>query len=127
MARRGIAIPFAFLRVAFVLSMLGFATLYFLFGRQPSVPSNATLVLRVGGNLTEVAPGDVVGFIRGVRMPTVRTIVDNLRKAAVDSRVRGVMLRPTGFQSPFWGKVQEIRDAVLEFKKSGKPVDRKST
>ena len=122
MARRGIAILFAFLGVAFVLSMLGFATLYFLFGRQPSVPSNATLVLRVGGNLTEVAPGDVVGFIRGVRMPTVRTIVDNLRKAAVDSRVRGVMLRPTGFQSPYWAKVQEIRDAVLEFKKSGKPV-----
>jgi len=122
MARRGIAILFAFLGVAFVLSMLGFATLYFLFGRQPSVPSNATLVLRVGGNLTEVAPGDVVGFIRGVRMPTVRAIVDNLRKAAVDNRVRGVMLRPTGFQSPFWAKVQEIRDAVLEFKKSGKPV-----
>src|SRR5207244_6126628 len=28
----------------------------------------------------------------------------------------------TGFESPFWGKVQEIRDAVIEFKKSGKPV-----
>src|SRR5262245_32589729 len=122
MARRGIAILFAFLGVAFVLSMLGFATLYFLFGRQPSVPSNATLVLRVGGNLTEVAPGDVVGYIRGVRMPTVRAIVDNLRKAAVDSRVRGVLLKPTGFQSPFWAKVQEIRDAVLEFRKSGKPI-----
>jgi len=31
-------------------------------------------------------------------------------------------LKPTGFESPFWGKVQEIRDAIVEFRKSGKPV-----
>src|SRR5262249_51575002 len=37
-------------------------------------------------------------------------------------RIRGVLLKPTGFDSPFWGKVQEIRDAVLDFRKSGKPV-----
>ena len=122
MARRGIAILFTLLGVAFFISIVGFVSLYLLFGREPSVPSNATLVLRVGGNLTEVAPGDVVGYIRGVRMPTVRAIVDNLRKAALDNRVRGVLLKPTGFESPFWGKVQEIRDAVLEFRKSGKPV-----
>jgi protease-4 len=122
MARRGIAILFTLLGVAFFISIIGFVSLYLLFGREPSVPSNATLVLRVGGNLTEVAPGDVVGYIRGVRMPTVRSIVDNLRKAALDNRVRGVLLKPTGFESPFWGKVQEIRDAVLEFRKSGKPI-----
>ena len=54
--------------------------------------------------------------------PTVRSIVDNLRKAKVDPRVGAVLLKPTGFATPFWGKVQEIRDAVLDFKKSGKPV-----
>jgi protease IV len=122
MARRGIAILFTLLGVAFFISILGFVTLYLVFGREPSVPSNATLVLRVGGNLTEVAPADVVGYLRGVKTPTVRAIVDNLRKAAVDNRVRGVLLKPTGFESPFWAKVQEIRDAVLEFRKSGKPV-----
>jgi protease-4 len=52
----------------------------------------------------------------------VRNIVDNLRKAKVDGRVSSVLLKPTGFESPYWGKVQEIRDAVLEFRKSGKPV-----
>ena len=89
---------------------------------SPAVPSNATLVLRVGGDLTEVAPADVVGYLRGVRTPTVRSIVDNLRKAKVDPRIGAVLLKPTGFDSPFWGKVQEIRDAVLDFRKSGKPV-----
>src|SRR5881394_469980 len=122
MARRGFAILFTVLGVACFVSIVGFAGLYLLVGREPSVPSNATLVLRVGGSLTELAPNDVVGYLRGTKMPTVRGIVDNLRKAKVDSRIRAVLLKPTGFQSPFWGKVQEVRDAVLDFRKSGKPV-----
>ena len=122
MARRGFAILFTLLGIAFFISIVGFAILYFMFGREPAVPSNATLVLRVGGDLSEMAPADVVGYLRGVRTPTVRSVVDNLRKAKADGRVRAVMLKPTGFESPFWGKVQEIRDAVIEFKKSGKPV-----
>src|SRR5215831_140961 len=122
MARRGLALLFTFLGVAFFISIVGFAGLYVLVGREPAVPSNATLVLRVGGSLAELAPNDVVGYLRGQRMPTVRGIVDNLRKAKVDSRVRAVLLKPTGFESPFWGKVQEIRDAVLDFRKSGKPI-----
>jgi len=122
MARRGFAILFTLLGVAFFISIAGFALLYFAFGREPAVPSSATLELRVGGSLSEMAPNDVVGYLRGTRAPTVRGIVDNLRKAKVDSRVRAVLLKPTGFESPFWGKVQEIRDAVLDFRKSGKPI-----
>ena len=122
MARRGFAVLFTVLGVAVFISVAGFVLLYLLFGREPTVASNSTLVLRVGGDLTEVAPNDVVSYVRGVKAPTVRSVVDNLRKAKADARVRAVMLKPTGFQSPFWGKVQEIRDAILEFKKSGKPV-----
>jgi hypothetical protein len=92
MARRGFAILFTLLGVAFLVSLVGFTALYVLFGREPSVPSDATLVLRVGGDLTEIAPGDVVGFLRGAKAPTVQSIVDNLRKAKIDSRVRGSVL-----------------------------------
>src|SRR5438270_6065014 len=122
MARRGFAILFTRLGAAIFISLAGFALLYAAFGREPAVPTSATLVLRVGGDLAEIAPSDVVGYLRGARTPTVRGIVDNLRKAKVDSRVSAVLLKPTGFESPFWGKVQEIRDAVLDFRKSGKPV-----
>src|SRR4051794_29875374 len=122
MARRGITILFSFLGVAFLVSIVGFTLMYLLFGREPAVPPNATLVLRVGGSLSELAPADVVGYLRGSKTPTVRSIVDNLRKAKIDPRVKAVLLKPTGFESPFWAKVQEVRDAVLDFKKSGKPV-----
>jgi protease-4 len=122
MARRGLTVLFTLLGMAVFFSIAGFAALYLMFGREPAVAQNTTLMLAVGGDLAEVAPADVVGYLRGVRTPTVRSIVDNLRKAKVDGRVRGVILKPTGFSSPFWGKVQEIRDAVLDFRKSGKPV-----
>jgi protease IV len=122
MARRGIAVIFTLLGVAFVISFAGFALLYLLVAREPSVSSNSMLELRVGGTLAEIAPSDVFGYLRGVRTPTVQAVVENLRKARVDKRVSAVLLKPTGFESPFWAKVQEIRDAVVEFRKSGKPV-----
>src|SRR6185436_10924574 len=119
---RAVAIIVTVLGVAVVLSIVAFLGLYLLIGREPAVPSNATLVLRVGGDLAEIGPGDVVGYLRGARTATVHSIVENLRKAKVDSRIGGVLLKPTGFDTPFWGKVQEIRDAVLDFRKSGKPL-----
>src|SRR5580765_8956109 len=122
MARRGFAILFTLLGAALFVSIVGFTAMYMMFGREPAVPSSATLVLRVGGSLSELAPADVVGYLRGNKTPTVRAIVDNLRKAKVDPRVKAVLLKPTGFESPFWAKVQEVRDAVVDFKKSGKPV-----
>ncbi len=123
MARRGFTIVFTLLGVALVVSMAGVFALYFLFGREPAVPANATLTLRLGGDLAEVAPADIIGYVSGgARTPTVRSLIDNLRKAKVDARVSAVLLKPTGFTTPFWGKIQELRDAVLDFKKSGKPI-----
>ena len=91
MAKRRFAVLFTLLGLAVFLSMAGFAVLYLAFGRAPNVPSDATLVLRVGGDLAELAPADVVGLLRGVKTPTVRSIVESLRQAKADSRIRAVL------------------------------------
>jgi len=122
MARRGLAIVLTLLGVAVFVSLFGLAVLYFLIGREPSVPSNAVLTLTVGGDLAEVAPTDVVAFVRGGRTPTVRSIVDDLRKAKVDTRISAVLLKVTGFSTPYWAKLQEIREALIDFRTSKKPV-----
>jgi len=121
MARRGFTVIFTLLGLAVFLSVAGFALLYFLVGREPSVASNSTLVLRVS-DLVETAPADVFGLVRSVKTPSVRSIVENLHKAKADPRVKNVLLKPAGLDGPFWGKVQEVRDAVLDFRKSGKTV-----
>lgn len=122
MVKRGITLVLAgigALVVVIVIAVLGFAIG---FGRTPSVPSNALLVLEVGGDLAENAPADVVSYLEGDRSPTLRSFVEALHKAKADQRVAAVLLKPMGFSSPYWGKVQELRDAVLDFKASGKPI-----
>jgi protease-4 len=67
-------------------------------------------------------PDDVVGQFIGGEVATVRSFVDSLRKASRDARVTTVLLMPGSLDLPFWGKIQELRDAVVEFRKSGKTV-----
>ena len=91
--------------------------------RGPSVPDHSTLVLRIGGELVETPPDDVLGQMTGgARVETVRGYVDALRRAKTDPRIDSVLIVPTPIQSPFWGKVQEIRDAVIDFRTSGKRI-----
>lgn len=122
MAKRGLAIVFTLLAVAVLISIAGMVGLYLAFGRSPSVPANSMLVLEIGGSLPESAPNDVVAYLRGARAPTVRSVVEMLRSAKADSRVSALIIKPTGLDSGLWAKVQELRGAVADFKKSGKPV-----
>jgi protease-4 len=122
MAKRGLVIVFTLIGAGIVVSMLAFVALYLLFGRSPSVPAHSVLVLEVGGDLPESAPTDVVSYLRGARTPTVRSIVEMLHQAKTDTRVTAVLLEPTGFGSPYWAKVQELRDALVDFRESGKPI-----
>jgi protease-4 len=105
-----------------VVSMAAVMLMFFAAARGPSVPSSATLVLRPGGDLPEVEPDDVVGQVFGREVNTVRGFVDTLQKAGRDDRVRAVLLTPATLELPYWGKVQEMRDAILAFRKTGKKV-----
>ena len=58
----------------------------------------------------------------GARAQTVRGYIEVLRRAKVDPRIDSVLIIPTPVQSPYWGKVQEIRDAIVDFKTSEKPI-----
>jgi protease IV len=121
-ARRGVRLVLSLIGLAVVISMASVVLMFFAASRGPSVPSSATLVLRPGGDLPEVEPDDVVGQVFGRDVNTVRGFVDALHKASRDSRVRSVLLMPSTLDLPYWGKVQEMRDAITAFRKSGKKV-----
>jgi protease-4 len=108
--------------MAVLVSMGGILFLYLLASRGPVVPDQSTLVLRPGGELLEVVPDDVVGQFIGRDAETVRGFVESLRMARRDPRIRSVVLMPSSLELPFWGRVQELRDAVLAFRESGKTV-----
>jgi protease-4 len=108
--------------LAVIVSIASLALMFLFVSRGPSVPSSATLVLRPGGDLPETEPDDVVGQVFRRDANTVRGFVDALRKARRDPRVRTVLLMPSSLDLPYWAKVQELRDAVMEFRRSGKTV-----
>ena len=120
--RRGVALVLSLIGMAVFVSVAGILLLYLMMSRGPSVPERAALVLRPGGELHEVVPDDVVGQLIGRDTATVRGFVENLRLAKRDPRIRSVVLMPSALEVPFWGKVQELRDAVLDFRESGKAV-----
>jgi protease-4 len=108
--------------LAILVSVTGVALMYLAASSGPAVPGKATLVLRPGGELQELVSDDVVGQVLGRDNNTVRSYVDTLRAAARDDRITSVLLVPSTLSLPYWAKVQELRDAVIEFRKSGKPV-----
>jgi protease-4 len=105
---------------AVAISAAGVVALAFLSGRGPTVAGNSTLVLEISGDLQELEPSGV--FEQFVEPPpTVRAVTDALRKAKVDRRVTSVVIRPTT-SGALWAKVQEIRDAIVDFKRGDKPI-----
>jgi protease-4 len=118
--RRGVGIVLGLIIAAILVSATGLILMAALVGRQPQVGGNSTLVLRIGGDLQETEPGGVIGqFFEAPA--TVRSLVEALRKAKVDRRISSVIVRPSG-AAALWGKVQEVRDAIADFKTSGKPI-----
>jgi protease IV len=118
--RRGVWIVLVLIVLAVFVSAMGVLIVFSTLGAEPQVAANSTLILRVGGDLNEVEPGGVLApFIEAA--PTVRGVVDALKKAKTDKRISSVILRPTG-AAALWGKVQEVREAVADFRRSGKPI-----
>jgi protease-4 len=85
----------------------------------PSIGGNSTLVLRIGAPLAEIEPADVFQLLKTT--PTLRSTVDLIRRAKTDSRIKALIVRPVS-SGALWAQMQEIHDALLDFKTSGKPV-----
>jgi protease-4 len=110
------------LLLAILASMAAMVVLMIAVGREPAVPGNAYLVVRIEGDLADSASDTLFEPLLGARRNGARAIVENLKKAKADRRITGVIVRPSGLSSAYWARLQEVRDAVADFKSSGKPV-----
>jgi protease IV len=104
-----------------LLGCLFFTVIAMIAGGSASVPSNSVLKITLDGAMPERNADEEFSEIFGKTPLTVRDHLDNLKKAAADKRIKGVVLR---LEMPAigWAKVEELRDALAEFKKSGKFV-----
>ncbi len=113
--------------VGVVVAVLGIFIIVLAVGRlfaskQPTIAADSVLVLTLEGSIPEAAPVDIpIPFLQSQSVPTVRDIWASLRQAATDNRIKAMVIQPRGLAAG-WGKLQELRQDILDFKKSGKPV-----
>nr|MCU0258797.1 S49 family peptidase [Solirubrobacteraceae bacterium] len=94
--------------------------------REPSssVPGRSVLVYRVPFELHESDPPyRAMSFdaLRWRERPVVWDVVDGLRQAAEDDGVKALVLHIEDLGWG-WGRLAEVREAILRFRASGKPV-----
>jgi protease-4 len=87
----------------------------------PGWGEKQTLSLHLGA-IPDAPPPDFNPF-GGQDQLSLQAVVASLERAAKDPSVKGALLRVGSLGGAGWGRVQELRDAVIRFRDSGKPVD----
>jgi protease-4 len=77
------------------------------------------LALDVSGDMPEEPSSGVSGLFEN-RVPSIRALVEAVDRAGRDPAVKGLLLR-VGTLDVGWARVQELRDALVRFRRSGKP------
>ena len=117
-------------RVLHLLLLLVLFALLFIATRHPlpMVPSRAALVVRPEGRLVEQLTGSSfgrsLGLVTGDHEPEtlVRDVVDAIRGAASDARIKVLVLDTSQLGGGGLTKLRAVAAAVADFRKSGKKV-----
>jgi protease-4 len=110
-----------------VLCVAGVFLIFFALARTfrespPAVAENSVLQLQLSGDIPELPAVEIpFGALAERPAPTVAGVWMMLRKAAVDARIKAVVLEPESL-GVGWGKLEEFRADLERFKKSGKPL-----
>jgi len=90
---------------------------------KSDIEDDSYLVVDIYGDITEYdLPGDIFDEVLGGDAETLQRILDSLEKAAVDDRIKGVIMKLSSSNTAGRAMLQEIRGAVKKVQKNGKVV-----
>src|SRR5215813_12670573 len=120
--RKTVLIVGGILGVLILFGVLGVAILWVALGKgEPTIRDNSVLALRVAGSLPDYTPDDPFKKFFGGPDQSLTGLVMQFRKAKVDNRIKAIIL-DIDTSGVGWGKAEEIREAITDFRSSGKPV-----
>ena len=97
-----------------------FSFFYYATAKPPAIKAYSYLELTLSGEIQEKAESNFWMTLLGAKQPlSMYDIWMNIRKAKADSRIKCLFLR-LGYLESDWAKIEELRDLVLDFRKSGK-------
>lgn len=104
-----------------VVALIGFATWFALQDQDQPLPERMVLTIDLDRGVSEAKPDGLLAHLEFNGTYILRDVIDALDRAAGDPRVVGVMATlgdaPIGIAMS-----QELRQAILDFRKSGKPA-----
>lgn len=118
--RRGVVLVLSLILLAVLVSAAGLMVLATFAEPAPTIPSSASLHLRIAAPFSELERSDLVRQLLEAP-PTLRSTIDLIRQAKSDTRVKVLVVRTAG-AGALWAQIQEVRAALDDFKTSGKPV-----
>jgi protease-4 len=105
-----------------LVALIGLAILVSAFRRsEPTIADNSVLTLHVSGSLPDYVPYDPLRRFFGNTDQSLTNLIQQFKKAKVDKRIKVVVLE-IDMSGAGWGKSEEIREAIADFRSSGKPV-----
>ena len=105
-----------------LVALIGLALLVSAFrGNEPTIADNSVLTLHVAGPLPDYIPYDPLRKLFGGPDQSLSSLILQFKKAKVDKRIKIIILE-IDMSGAGWGKSEEIRDAIADFRTSGKPV-----
>jgi protease-4 len=117
---RGLAIIGGSVVLMMVASIIGLIMLYRATGGE-RIPDKTILEINFEQDFIEYSKDDAVMSVFSPQTPTIRDVLDALEQAATDQRVVALVAR-VGRNSLGLAQIQEVRDAVIAFRQSGKPA-----
>ncbi|PYS49098.1 MAG: signal peptide peptidase SppA [Acidobacteria bacterium] len=120
---RKIALILGSIFLVFVLVVvIGIAILFSMFRHtEPAIRDHSVLTLKIEGELPDYVPDNLQNRLFGGDKLSLTSLIEQLRKAKVDKRISGVLL-DIKLLAAGWGKAEELRDAIADFRTSGKPI-----
>ena len=88
--------------------------------KTESLEEEGFLVIRLSGAMPDYDSAPNLGMLTSGRPLSLNSITRALEHAKNDDKIRGVVLRPVGIGG--FASIREFREAVRDFKESGKPV-----
>lgn len=93
----------------------------YMYFKKGEINEHTFLELNLRNGIYETEPDDPAARLIQGDMPVLRDIVESLQVAADDERVIGLTAKISGAKISF-AHIQELRNAILDFRKKGKPA-----
>ena len=120
--RKAVLIILGVLGALILVAIIGIAVLWSALRKgEPTIRDNSVLTLRVAGALPDYSPDDPFKKYFGGPDQSLTGLVMQFKKAKVDKRIKAILL-DVNMSGVGWGKAEELRDAITDFRASGKPV-----